>query len=357
MRKKNRRKKKQAKRILFILIILLGVTFYLIWNPGENSYEVVQKIDVKAINCKYEVLKNKIVVLEEGNLIIYDGDKVINKHLELDLSDSSIDSVGDLIFITEKKSGIIYILDDQLKKINTILLEKEIIGTKVDKKSQYIGIHVRSTDSVEEIIFFNNQGQETGRIGGMKEGKIMDFTFDSKEKIVVLSTINFEEGIRTNIIFSDIYGKIKGAKLINNELIPKIYLTEKGDLIGISENRIIKMNKEKEIIWERKMKVDKAEYSPYMNTIILCQIVYGKTEVILLDEEGNELYKSMMDEEVEEIIVNSKKTILYGKRTICELSKSKLKETKIFKDIRWADIKSDGKIVIGNNQTVEVLSN
>ncbi|MCG8484340.1 MAG: DUF5711 family protein [Clostridia bacterium] len=356
-----RRKKRKKRRILFLLVLLLiissGIYAYFHFKPVvANKYEVSQTISVKESVYSYALMGNKIVIFENNVLKIYDNEeKIESRKIDINMKAVDIRTIGQNLFLADTQSGKIIIWNDQLEIIDEINLNEEILLIKEDKMDQYLGIHTKKVDGTERILLISKDGEITGEINGLKGGNVIDFTFDSEKEIVAISAISYNQEYKTNLMITDIQGKITGGKIFKNEIIPKIFLNNHGHIICVGTNRIIKLNEDKEIGWENTIVVDKVGYSELNDALVICEEGLTKTKVTLLDSQNNVLYEVSIDGNVKNIKGNSKRTILYGKRTICDIGKTSLSETKIYKDIEWVDVRSDGNIIMCNNKTIEVL--
>lgn len=357
-----RRRKKRTKHTLsfaIAIILLIAVGAFCLLNKRDvvsNKYEVTQQINIKDNKYASGILGNKIVVFEKNLLKIYDYEgKKQSKKINKDQKQQEINTLKDRIFLTDIQSGKIIIWNDQLEKIKEINIKEEILLIKEDKNDQYLGIHTKRNDGTERILMITKDGEIAGEISGFKKGKVIDYSFNSKKEMVAIAVVSYNTEYSTNILITDIQGKILGGKMFKNEIIPKIFLTNESEIICVATNRIIKLNKNKEIQWENSKKVDKVGYSQSNDTLILCEEGITNTKVTLLNTQNTVLYEAPLDGKIKKIVGNAKRTILYGNRTICDVSKTSLNETKINKDIEWAEVTDNGNIVICDNKRIEIL--
>ncbi len=355
-----KRKKKKAKKrlflFLFVLISLIGTLIYNVIDfSKEVSYEVQKIINIKQTDYKYTVIKNTIITLENNELIIHTENESHHHTFSGDFSDAALNSIGNKVYVTDKKKGKIYIVDLSGNICNQISFDQKILSIKEDREENFIGFHVRKDDGTENLIFFDENGTETGGVKGIKGGSIIDFFIDSAEGNIAISIITHEKDIKSNILFADIHGHIHSGKIFNDEIFPSVFLIEKGGLICVGDKRIIKLNRNKEIVWEEKIIADRAEYSFFNDGLIVCTSEIGKTNVIMLGTQKDIRISEAVNGNIKGIESNGSRTILYGDRSLFLLKNTSLEETKLTKDIIWADLLSNGNIIIGSNNKIEIL--
>jgi hypothetical protein len=354
-----RRKKKAKKRFFlsfFVFIILIGtLIFYVLDFSKGNSYEVQKTINTKKTDYKHTLINNNIIILENNELTIHMENETNRHTFSGDFSETMLNKVGNMIFVTDIKKQKTYIAELSGDICNEIYFPQEILSIKQDSRGGYIGFHVREKDGTENLIFFDENGMETGSIKGIKDGSIVDYSIDSLENTVAISIITYEKGIKSNILFADIHGQVESGKIFENEIFPAVFLVENGELICVGDKRIIKMNKKKETVWEKRIVADRAEYSFFKKGLVICSSEIGKTNIILLGKDNEIILSESVTGSIKGIESSKSKTILYGDRSLYFVKNSSIEETKLTKDIVWAGLLSNGRVVIGSNNKIEIL--
>ncbi len=356
MKRKRKNRKNRRIALLFVLIfVLIAIFLYIFVINRDYVYEVQQTISLNTPGYQYDVFNNTIVTFEKKELVIYTENETHKYSFSETLSEVSINNVGNVIYVTDRKMGKVYIFDQSAIILEEINFNQEILSIKEDRKKQLIGFHTREKTGTEHLIFFNGSGKETGRINGLKDGKIIDFSIGPTGEKVAISVITYGESIKANILFVDVQGEIQGGKTFENEIFPQVFLMDNGELICVGNKRILKLNQNKEIVWEEPMVADRVAYSTFMDGLIICTSKIGTTNVILLGNEKDVLLNTSVDGNIMGIKSNEKRTILYGNRSLFLVNQSAIKETKLPKDIMWADLLINGLVVIGSNDKIEVL--
>lgn len=354
MRKKKR--KNRSKYFIIILVLLLGAIYFIKTLNVEKKYEIVQTIKIDGEKYSHGVIGNNIIVLEDNTLKIYINEETYSYSIPGVLQDPWIISAGECVHVADKKNGKVYIFNEKAELINRkALTDSRIISIKSDDNSGYIGIHSADENEIEQLMFLDNSGEEAGRIKGLKDGKIIDFAFDSDSNKVAVAVLSYEQGIKSNIFFTGINGSIQGGKILNDEIISKIFWTKDGDLLCIGDKRILKLSKNKEIIWENKIIADRAEYSSIAEGLLISINNIGKTDIKLLNKDNQFLMEASVEGSIESSIAKDKGMLLYGKRTLFLIKNNTIEIHKLSKDIYWADILSNGNIVIGLRDRIEIL--
>lgn len=354
MKRKGRKKKKFKIIILlavFIAAAILG--FHYLQPEKSNQYEMDFTIYTKNTNYLYSIIENKIIVQEENLFKIYEDKTEKEYILKEEIANAEMYSAGNTVYIINKKNGKIYAYDLEGNLINRISLNKEVISIKEDVKKQYIGLHTREKDGTEQLVFFDDTGKETGRIDGIKDGKIIDYTFDAQNKNVAISAVTYNKKLKTNIMLVDTEGNILSGKIIEDEIFPKIYFTEDESILCIGERKIIKLSDDKQIEWERNIEADNVQYTS--KGLIICRSQIGKTEIIIIDENNNKVLETSVRDNIQKIKYNNQNVIFYGKDTLYELENNMLLEAKLSKNMMWADLLYNGKIVIGSNKKIKII--
>lgn len=354
MRKK---KRKRYGKYIFIVVVLIVILIYFVkTTEKEKNYEVIDTIELKSEKYLHGIIGNSVFTFEDNKLNIYSNEEIFTYIFSESIQDAWIDSAGEFVYVINKTDGKIYIFDEKANLSDEILLDSSrIISIKSDKTTGFIGFHFEEVNKTEQLLFLDNLGKEVGRIKGIKDGKVIDFAFDFNSNKVAVAVFSYDKGIKTNIFFANINGSIQGGKILNDEIVSKIFWTKEGELLCIGDKRILKLNRDKELIWENNTIADRGEYSSIAEVLVLSKTNIGKTEVIILNKENQVLLETSLDGSIDKIIANDKKTILYGKRTIYFVKNNNIEVQKIPKDIYWADILPNSNIVIGFGRKIEVL--
>ncbi|MFA5527077.1 MAG: hypothetical protein WC996_00550 [Peptostreptococcales bacterium] len=355
IRKKIKFKKVYAVSII-LLIFLIGWGIYKASNfQKTNSYEIKGKIDVNSVNYTLEKLGNDLLVFEKGRLKIFEGEELKLEIERQGLIDPVLAVIKENIYLIDKDSGNIEVLNNTGETIKNFSIEEKIIGIKGDMSKQGISFHLRPAEDKEEIVFYDEKGENIGRTGNIMKGSIIDYHFDKENNKVILSAIEHDKSLVNNIMILNMNQKIQSGKILKDEIALKTFLGKNKDSIVATKDKIIVSGEDNKIKWEKGMEIDKIDYNYDLGILVVCKEGLDKTQVTILDESSNILYKGSISGKIKGISPSKEGFLLRGQRTIGLASNNDLIEIKFNKDVLWSAIMNHNTMAIGNNKNIEMI--
>lgn len=335
--------KKTNKRFKIFLIIF--ILFGFIFMKEENQQKFISFFD--SINSRSEktivfnnnfdsedgekllFFKNSIVKWKENNISFLDlnGNNIWNK--EFDFLQPDVLVFESNIYVLDKESGDIYVLDNKGNTVHRLELNTHIFN--MSESGDNILVHIK-TDDIEKLKILDKEGKELAQ---KEQGNILTYSIDNKKSKFILSSLNLEKNIKSNAnIYSftdDSLGSFKFddeiilfTQFINNKILiatdKSLYLVEDNKTIWSHEYPLIKdilINKEKiyllygdnlEIINLKGETEKKTTFGIEYKTIVQLQnyiCLYGKKDILVLNN-GEEMVNYKTDKDIVDIKGNNK---------------------------------------------------
>ena len=271
------------------------------------------------------------------------------------MKNPEIITIQDNIFLIDRDEGMIEIFNAQGETIKRFSVKEHIVDIKTDINKNYLAIHLQEVGDIEEVVFYDAQGENKGGTGKIKNGKIIDYNFNKEEDKIVISAIEYDKNLKNNVMIMNMKQKVESGKILKNEIVLKTFIGKDQDIIYATLDKIYVYGKDNKLKWERKIKIDKIDYSYNLDLIILCKESVDKTQVTLIDRNNTIIYEGSINGKITRIMSNNQGALLYGQRTIGIIHKSGLEEIKFNKDILWAYKINERNIIIGNNKYIEYI--
>lgn len=290
-------KKKIIKLVLFILLIALIITMLLLYRENRTVQNFVDEKIFRKIateehlpnieitndsNTHIYAFSNKIGILSGNELKIYNSYGKQEALLNITITNPLFSARGKYLAIAEKGGNKIYLISDQ-----NIIWQTDVEGTieriSVNKQG-YLAVAVTQTSYKSVITAYNSQGREICKTYLSNSYAVdIDISYNSKYLAIAetnLSGIQIKSSIRI-IDLSKIEQEVEKSEIYNkpvdaNSIITSIKYDENGNLIGLLDNKIIKIeDNEEEILWEYEQNTLFADIDLKNRTI---QVKTGETE-------------------------------------------------------------------------------
>lgn len=357
--------KKRGKIIRFFLLLI--IVFSSVWflSQGENQEKLVSLIegaDIRdRLNSDISFNISKTIPLEitsedigyYGNPILWDGqtltkikeDGEVIKEKGFNFQDLGIYMGEGHIYVYEKPSGEIYILDKDLNTIDRLKMENRVENL-VESGDQLI-IHMEEILG-ESIAILNRDGEIKEKI--ITENRnILNYAVNSRGNKYLISTLALEAaGLRSRVQAFQVAGQELFSHEFNDQVIVFTEFLD-GDKFILATDRSLYCIIEGEIAWTRAYKSLKDIILANGNIYLLHSNI---VEVLGLD--GQEKFSLSLSEDYKSIIPFRKHLVLYGPQYIIGLDEGE----EIFKhksnDMIKKIIKVRDKILILNENTMEI---
>jgi len=170
MKKKKINKKYLIILIILILVVITTVILYLqndtvrdffdknILNKEVSKEELVSIEKTSSNNENIFAYDNKIVILNQNSLEIYNRNGNKEKELEVEISSPIFETNNKFLYIAEKDGQNLYLISG-----NNIVWQKKLEGKIANicvNKNGYIAVDLKGTAYKNVIQVFNNEGSE-----------------------------------------------------------------------------------------------------------------------------------------------------------------------------------------------------
>jgi len=360
-------KKRGIKFIIFLILVFIFIWFL---SNGENQEKIIsaiKNIKIKDIKIKDIKIKDisfnisKSIPIEEGTIdignykgiVLWNGEKLtkINNDGEIIKEKAfNFDEIGiymgeKSIYIFEKPTGEIYILDDNLDTIDKIQMENRV--ENIVESFHNIIIHTK--EELGESIKILNKDRKIIEKIITENRNILNYATNPPGNQYIVSTISLESsGIK-----SEVQGfKIGGDELFYHEFKDEIILYTK----YIDENKFVLMTdsnlyciSQDEILWNRPYESLKDIYLYKDNIYILYS---NSLEIVSIN--GDVKYTFSFSEEYKKMLIYDGHLVLYGDEYIIGIEE----QDEIFKyrseDNIIKAIKDNKKILILYEDKIEL---
>lgn len=357
--------KSKGKIIRFFLLLI--IVFSSIWflSQGENQEKLVDLI--KGINIGDMVTGDisfsisKSIPLETdtedigyyGDIILWDGhtitkikeDGQVMGQKGFNFHDPGIYMGEGHIYVYEKPSGEVYILDKNLSTLDKIKMENRIENI-IESKDNVI-IHMEEV--LGESIAILDKDREVKEKIITENSNILNYAVNSRGNKYLISTLTLEaSSIKSRVQAFEIGGKELFSHEFRDELI---VLTEymDGDKFIVATDSNLYCISQDEIVWAK-------AYSSLKDIILANGNIYILYSNILegLDLDGEGKLKFSLSEDYDNIMPFRNHLVLYGSQYIMGLNE----EGEIFKHNSESNIKriirARDRILILNENTIEI---
>lgn len=253
----------------------------------------------------------------------------------------------DNIYVCEKTTGDIYILNSQGETLKKVELNTEIINLKEENNNTLV--HIKNIDTdLESIKILDKNGDIVDEI--LAEGGNI-LTYSINEDTYAISTLELdEEKLKTKVETFKISGELLYTSFFNDEIVLFSSFIDRDKLLTMSDNTLYLIDRENKL-WEKKLQLVK-DICIDKNKI---NILYGNTlETLSLNGETEKKYS--FTEEYNNIIAYDKHLVLYGDENIIGLKNGK----EIFKyssdEIILDVLESKQNLIVIYENKIDVLS-
>lgn len=253
------------------------------------------------------------------------------------------------IYVCEKTTGDIYVLDSQGESLNRIELNTKIFNLKEEKEN--ILVHSKNIDTdVESIKILDKNGHILDETL-VEGGSILTYSINEDEDTYAISTLELsEEKLKTKVETFKIGGELLYTSFFDNEVVLFSTFIDKGKLLTMSDNSICLIDRENKL-WDKKLQLIKDIYVD-KNKI---NILYGNT-LESLSSDGETDKKYSLTEEYNKIVPYDKYLVLYGDENIIGLKNGE----EIFKynseEIILNVLESKQNLIIIYENKIDILS-
>ncbi len=310
----------QKRFKIFILLLLIGVLFFVNKeNQGKfiNAYKSLtirekglEKIETMEMDSNSDIalLKKDIAKWENNKLSLLDKDKKIILEKQFNFETPYVVFGENRIYIMDKSSGDIYILDSKGDTIERVILENKI--QNLSEIGNNIIIHTEA-ESEEKLIILDINGVFL-KIQPIKDMNILTYTVDSKSENYLISHLNIGDELYSEIQLYSISGDmVDKVKIINEIIVFTEFLN--GDLITLTD-RTLYYIKDSKIFWKKTFPDSK-------DILLLDNEIYVLYEnnLEVIDLEGRTTNKFSFTEDYDKMKNLDKYIFIYGNNDIIGL--------------------------------------
>ncbi|MCT4565571.1 MAG: DUF5711 family protein [Maledivibacter sp.] len=348
-----RRKRLNKTRFLIFLLVVASMIFGVIkftqflittlGNKGVNFKRVntIEYIKRKDENRKVyiESFNQYIFKFEQKKLHAYDKKGNMLWEKTLDIDKVIVKGNKDNIVVVDCFGGKMYYIDYEGEIKTEHNFGKEIMDMKIND-SGYALVMLQ-----EEVSVFNSHGESISNFT-IPNGEVIDGDLSPDNITIALTILVAEEKkFYSNILFYSLEGKVLAGKKFDNNVINKIFLISDKSLLVLSENSVLMLTSENNILWEKKFEETLNRGKLEDNELLVLNLVMKKNTIIDtknkniiggLDLNGNILYKIPVAGEVLGLDTINDRIGVFTNRTIYIIDKkgNTILEKKINKDIK-----------------------
>ena len=353
--RKNRRKKIRLVLAIFIVIMaIVGTTFMLLIKPiFDNSYESIISIKNTEKITGFSLKDDKLIIGFNDRYNIISGGAISTYDFNKTYDDMELYSLDKNVVMIDKATGELMLINSLGEVIQKKSLDSEIISIKIDEANN-IGMHV-SENNIHKIVIYDSKLERSKEIEMKKDITIIEYIFNVKKNIMVISTVSYVDDIKTSINIMDIEGSKKRVVDLDGEITTNMYIDDNSEIMAISDKKVFKMSLKGEVVWEREVDISKIEYNDFNNTLLIAQFQQGVTNIFLLNRDNKIVFESQLKFKVEGIVSKADKVILYGDKYICEIRNNRIKTTKMYNSIRKLGVLDNNQLFVENEKKIVVV--
>lgn len=330
-------KGKKNISIGFILLIIFVIGMILFFIPQENRELFIDFINnireeetieekkeaktIASIPINHEIdgiglYEDDIVVLENKILSRFKIDGSIKWEESFNLDQPILSFGEDRIYLSDKVTGEIYILDSEGKILDKKELNMRIKNLIVDFNN--ILVHTRDEDTDEEGIKIFSKDGDIAIDFLVEDGNILTYSIaKNKEKYMVSILDLRKDKLKSSIEVFEIDGKELYNHIFNDEIILYSSFIGQDKLLIMSDNYLYLLE-EQNILWEKKLQLIK-DIEIYNGRI---NILYSNT-LEVLSPEGETESKYSFTEEYNKMSLWDDLVVLYGDEYVIGLEDGK----------------------------------
>ncbi|MCC5909541.1 MAG: hypothetical protein JJT76_03780 [Clostridiaceae bacterium] len=349
--------------VIILIFISLKATNHIrtIGMSEGKNINIVKEIETDYHNdVAYEKFKKGILQYWGGILYFYDeiGEQKWNIHLGI--SNPVIRVSKDAVYVMDKGLNQIVALDEGKVKYR-YTADGPLSNFKVCDDN-YVLLQKTPHRSTTELIVLNQQGSKSSIIK-VGEGNIMNIAISQKNDLIAINTLATNSGLESNLLTYDFEGNLLASKSLREQLVLKFSYDGRGNLIVVTDEEIIAINRDNKILWESF--IDKTQL--FQSLVSDYMVVYSGEEgrnrfihtgegknIKILRYNGQNIGTVKLKEDLQGIDLYEENIIAYSSRTIYLLDKrGNIKmEHKYYSDIEEVLMTSNGSMVIVTKEKV-----
>ena len=242
---------------IFVLLFLIGILFFMNKDNQikvsqayksltirEKDLEEIESISMNPEVDKLGLFDKNIAIWGKNKLSIVDINNNILLEKQFNFEEPDVVFGQKSSYIMDKSSGDVYTINSKGETIERMILEKEINNLVEDNDN--IIVHTKPTD--ENLVFINSQGVFL-RIHPIEDMKILTYSMDKDSEKYLISNLNIEDELLSELHLYSISGDLLDKIQINNEIIIFTKFIH-GDLIVLSDKCLYYIRDSK-IYWKR----------------------------------------------------------------------------------------------------------
>lgn len=340
--------KKKIGRVILLFIVLILVLsngsirdkISNLFFKADKTLEIIKEINIEGLE-EYElsVIDNKIIIYSDKRIFRYDinGEGQLIKEITFD---------NPIVILDEPN---IYVINRDIGEIQSINIAGETkwshtLSKTVDyafTKENNLVITSQTGEGYQDVAMINSQGEVKDSIT-IKNGQAISAEAYNDFNEILIATINtLEEQIVSNLIKYSSQGDLLWVETFKGEIIQDVkYLADKSCIL-VTDKKIYRLSKQKELLWSRENKEDIWDIRIDNNSQMI--IVLSKDNLETMDFNGRTKYKIGLSEEFDRIEYNGEILYLQNSKTILGIN-----GTSIFMKYNY-DGEILGMAVVGEN--------
>lgn len=292
----------QKRFKIFVLLLLIGVLFF-VNNENQGKFikayksltireKSLEKLATMEMDSTSEIalFEKNIAIWKDNKLSLLDKDEEIVLEKQFNFETPGVVFDENRIYIMDKFSGDIYILDSKGDTIERVTLENKIQNlTEIDNN---IIIHTES-ESEEKLVILDTNGVFL-KIQPIEDMIILTYAIDLKNEKYLMSHLNIEDELYSEIQFYSISGDMVDKVHIYNEIV---VFTEflNDDLITLTDKSLYYI-KDGSIFWKKTfpdikdiLLLNNEIYVLYENTLEVIDLEGRTTNKLTLTNDHNKM--------------------------------------------------------------------
>lgn len=319
--------KGKGKKILWLVVIFIIIGFMFfnksfnskienLFKQTEKSLELVRTIDIH--HTEYSKIKSygDIIINYDNEIITaysLTGDKLWSKSIELEVPVINLGENG--IYIGDKSTGDIvsYDLNGEMKWTYGV---RQSIDKIVEKNGLLI-IYTKVSENIDQINILDEEGKLLANTV-VDSGRLLSSNVSLDKKMFNIVSIDYSDSnLQSSISLYTIEGRLLWKKDFNDLIVLSGEFLDNGNILTISDNKLIDLNIDGELLWRKDIK-------GRLKDIILetknkeVYLLYGedKDYIEVLGVDGKTKNKLELDNYYDSIYKNNRNIFLTGEQRL-----------------------------------------
>jgi len=319
--------KGKGKKVLWlvIMIIIIGFMFFNkslnvkvenLFKQTEKSLELVRTINIPHTeDNKTKSYGDSIINYDNETITAYNltGDKLWSKSVEFE---APIIHLGEnRIYTGDKNTGDIIAYDSDGGKQWTYGVRQSI--DKFVEKSGLLIVYTKAGEKIDQINILDENGKLLANTV-VDKGRLLSSSVSSDKKMFTLVSIDYSDiNLQSSILLYTIEGRLLWKKDFNDFVILSGEFLDNGDILVISDNKLISLNIDGELLWRKDIKGRLKDITLDNKHKEVC-ILYGedKDYIEVLELDGKTKNKLELDNYYESIYKNNRYIFLTGEQRL-----------------------------------------